>query len=287
MVVAVAYAVVAALCWGVADFVVARLGDRTTTLATFAHTQVGGLAAIVAFAAAVGVARPPAGRLPALLALGLAGVVAYLLLYAALQVGPVAVASPLAATNGAVAAVLGVALLGESLGTAGTAGLVLVTAGVVGASVEPERIRETLAGGTGAVAPGAALAALAALAGGATLFAFETVTAGVSLVVTLLGVRVVGAAVALPLLPPNRFAGRPDATVRALAVGVGVLDVAGLAGFVLGLRTGRVAVVAPVSSLFAVVTVLLAWALLSEPLSTVQRVGVGLVLAGTPLLASV
>lgn len=287
MVAAVGYAALAALCWGVADFAVARLGDRLTALATFAHAQVGGLVALLALAAVVGADRPPSGRLPALLAIGLVGAVAYLLLYTALQIGPVAVASPLAATNGAVAAVLGVVLLGESLGRAGTAGLVLVTGGVVGAAVEPERVRDALDRDAGAVTPGAALALLAALALGGTLFAFETVAAGGSLLVVLLAVRLVGSVVGLPLLVPNRFAGRPDAGSRALAAGVGVVDAAGLGGFVLGLRTGRVAVVGPVSSLFAVVTVLLAWVLLREPLSTVQRVGVALVLVGTPLLAGV
>jgi drug/metabolite transporter (DMT)-like permease len=279
----VAFASLAALCWGVADYTVARLGADMRALTTFACVQLGGFGALLVLGAALGVELPPRDRLLVILGIGAVGTFAYLLLYTALQMGPVSVASPVAATNGAIAAVFGVVFLHEPLGSGGVLGLVLVSAGVVSASAEPNAIQRAFRGRR-PVLPGAVLALAAAVLIGLTLFLFDSVVGSVSLVTLLLIIRAVGAVTAVPILgaldaPPRRPA--------LVAVAVGVLDAAGFVAFVLGLRVGRVAVVSPISSLFAVVTVILAWALLQEPLSTVQKVGIGLVIAGVPLLSGV
>jgi drug/metabolite transporter (DMT)-like permease len=279
----VAFAALAALCWGVADYTVARLGADMRALTTFACVQVGGVAALLVLGAALGVSLPPQDRLLFVAGIGVVGTAGYLLLYTALQIGPVSVASPVAATNGAIAALLGVFFLQEPLGQWGLAGLVLVSAGVVSASAEPNAIQRSLRGER-PVLPGAALALLAALLIGVTLFLFDAVVGSVSLVALLLVVRAVGVVAAVPIFgalesPPHRPA--------LVAAAVGVLDAGGFVAFVLGLRVGRVAVVSPVSSLFAVVTVVLAWLLLKEPLSTVQKVGLALVFAGVPLLSGI
>jgi drug/metabolite transporter (DMT)-like permease len=277
----VAFASAAALCWGVADYTVARLGADMRALTTFACVQLGGFGALVLLGLAIGVELPPRDRLLVILGIGVLGTFAYLLLYTALQIGPVSVASPVAATNGAIAAVFGVVFLHEPLGQWGLVGLVLVTAGVVSASAEPNAIQRALRGRR-PVLPGAALALAAAVLIGLTLFLFDSVVRDVSLVTLLVIIRAVGATSAVPILgaldlPPLRPA--------LVAVAVGVLDAAGFVTFVLGLRVGRVAVVSPISSLFAVVTVILAWLLLHEPLSTVQKAGIGLVILGVPLLS--
>lgn len=272
----------AALGWGVADYAVARVGEEVETLATFAYAQVGGAVAAVLLAALIGVGPPAPGKWPALLAVGVVGAVAYLLLYAALQVGPVAVASPVAATNGGVAAVLGVLLLGETLGTPATAGLVLVTAGVVAASLQPDALRAALAGSS-PVLPGAGLGAVAALVLGATLFLLDLVADAASPLLVVLVVRIVGSVLGVPLAEAT--VERPARAMLPWVVGIGVVDAVAFGAFVLALRGGKVAVVAPISSLFAVVTVALAWALLREPLSLVQKAGVAVTLVGLPLLS--
>jgi drug/metabolite transporter (DMT)-like permease len=279
----VAFAAVAALCWGVADYTVARLGADMRALTTFAFVQLGGFGSLLVLGTAIGSGFPPRDRLLLILGIGAVGTFAYLLLYTALQIGPVSVASPVAATNGAIAAVFGVVFLHEPLGQWGVVGLVLVSAGVVSASAEPNAIQRALRGRR-PVLPGAALALAAAVLIGLTLFLFDSVVRSVSLVALLVTIRAVGAVTAVPILgaldaPPLRPA--------LVAVVVGVLDAAGFVAFVLGLRVGRVAVVSPVSSLFAVVTVVLAWLLMREPLSTVQKAGIGLVIVGVPLLSGI
>jgi drug/metabolite transporter (DMT)-like permease len=265
----------------VADYTVARLGADMRALTTFAFVQVGGFAALLALGAVLGVDLPPRDELLLVLAIGVGGTLGYLLLYTALQMGPVSVASPVAATNGAIAAILGVVVLHEPLGTWGLVGLGLVSAGVVFASAEPNAIQRALRGRR-PVLPGAALALGAAVLIGLTLFSFDTVVESVSLVTLLLVIRAVGAVAAVPVLGALET---PTRRPILIALGVGVLDAAGFVAVALGLRVGRVAVVSPISSLFAVVTVVLAWLFLREPLSTVQKAGIVLVVAGVPLLS--
>lgn len=278
----VALASLAALCWGVADYTVARLGADMRALTTFAYVQIGGVAALLALGAILGVDLPPRDRLSLVVGIGVVGTLGYLLLYTALQIGPVSVASPVAATNGAIAALLGVVVLSEPLGRWGLVGLGLVSVGVVSASAEPNAIQRALRGRR-PVLPGAAFALAAAVLTGTTLFLFDAVVDSVSLVALLLVIRTVGALAAVPILGALET---PSTRPAAVAGAVGVLDAGGFVAFVLALRVGRVAVVSPISSLFAVVTVVLAWVLLREPLSTVQKAGLVLVFVGVPLLSS-
>ncbi|WP_435176365.1 EamA family transporter [Halorussus sp. AFM4] len=275
----------AAVGWGVADFLVARVGDRLGTVATFAYAQLSGALVLAGAVAVVGAPTDlPPDLWLALGGLGVVGAAAYLLLYGSLQVGPVAVASPIAATNGAVAAVLGVVVLREPLGDAGAVGLALVTLGVVGSSVDVADLRRAVRG-EATVLPGAALAVAASLALGSVMFALELFGDAVSLLALVLAIRAVGGLASLPLVVRSEAAVSPR--LLAQLVAIGVVDAAAFVCFVLGLRAGRVAVVGPASSLFAVVTVVLAWLFLKESLTATQRVGIGLVLLGVPLLAGV
>lgn len=275
----------AAVGWGVADFLVARVGDRLGAVTTFAYAQLTG-ALVLAGAVVVGGAPTDltTGLWLALLGVGAVGAGAYLLLYGSLQVGPVAVASPIAATNGAVAAVLGVVVLDEPLGGAGAVGLALVTLGVVGASVDVGDLRRAV-DGEATVVPGAALAVVASLSLESVMFALELFGETVSLLTLVLAIRAVGGLVSIPVVVRSDAAVSPNLLLQLVAIGV--VDATAFVCFVLGLRAGRVAVVGPVSSLFAVVTVVLAWLFPKESLTATQRVGIGLVLLGVPLLAGV
>ncbi len=274
----VVFAVLAALGWGVADFAVARLGHKLGSRSVFAHAQAGGAVALVAFALVLGVEFPPTRLLVPVVGIGIVGAVAYLALYESLRIGPVAVASPVAATNGAVAAVLGVVVLGERLSAVALAGIGLLSLGVVATSLNVSALRSTLRAQV-PVVPGAALAAVAALALGVTMFSLKLIPEVVGLLAIILVVRVVGSALSSPLL-----AAGGSGYYRTGAAAVGVLDAAAFAAFVVAVRDGLVAVVSPIASLFAVVTILLAWVLLDEQLSRLQWIGIALVLGGIVLV---
>lgn len=66
---------------------------------------------------------------------------------------------------------------------------------------------------------------------------------------------------------------------------VGILDTGAFVAFALGISAEPVAVVTPIASVFALVTVALARVILTERLTAAQWVGVALVIFGTPLLS--
>jgi drug/metabolite transporter (DMT)-like permease len=102
----------------------------------------------------------------------------------------------------------------------------------------------------------------------------------------LAGARVSSlAAIAVPLLA-GRGPERPvPEAVRAAALS-GVLDITGNALFLLAVRSGELALVAVLSSLYPAATVLLAFGILRERLRLPQLAGVGLALVAVGLIAS-
>jgi drug/metabolite transporter (DMT)-like permease len=97
------------------------------------------------------------------------------------------------------------------------------------------------------------------------------VSAGLTLVAVLLVVR------------PRLEAPRADLPSLAL---IGLLDVGANACFTLGTETGLVSVVSVLASLYPVLTVVLARALLGERLVAIQTAGVTFALTGVALIAA-
>ena len=101
---------------GVADiFVTYRLAPRRVLQDTALHPGVGvGLLVVVALALG-DLPGPSAAPVLALAGLGPVAVAAYGGFYKALELGPIAIVSPIASSNGAMVVVLAVVVLGESL----------------------------------------------------------------------------------------------------------------------------------------------------------------------------
>lgn len=78
---------------------------------------------------------------------------------------------------------------------------------------------------------------------------------------------------------------RPPSGSLPFALMAGVLDVGGNAFFLLAAQLGRLDTVAVLSSLYPASTVLLAWAILRERVSTLQAVGIVVALAAIGLIA--
>jgi drug/metabolite transporter (DMT)-like permease len=98
----------------------------------------------------------------------------------------------------------------------------------------------------------------------------------------LLSVSLLGAALLLVARPKLHLGVRD---VRTLAV-VGTLDITANGLFALAATKGLVSVVAVLSSLYPVVTVVLARFVLGERLHRVQRLGAAVALVGVALISS-
>jgi drug/metabolite transporter (DMT)-like permease len=277
-----------ALLAGVADFFAALVSRKLGSFLTLLYMIAGSaLVLLLAHLLGPGAELAVADAVVLCLVAG-AALVGYLAFYRALALGPVAVVSPIAACDGAVAALLGIALLGERVGTTHLAAIALLVAGVALAAADWADLRKGLrAGGRGP------LLALVTMACFGVAIAGLTATAGRS-GSALLPILVLRGAI---LLQMTAFAGArrqwylpgAGAALVLAAAGVGLLDTASLLALARGMAAqqgGRVALLGPLYGAYPVVTVLLARAVLRERLAANQWVGIALAMAGTALMAA-
>jgi drug/metabolite transporter (DMT)-like permease len=274
----------AALCWGVVDVAIAVLARRAPFVSVTVVVQSASLALLAGLALALGdVPELSAGQWVAVVALGPIGVAAYLAFYKALQLGPIAIVSPIASANGAVVVVLAVVLLGDSLSATQALGAGLVVSCVVLAAVElGERVPATPVNGDGT-----RLAVLATTLFGGYLFSLVVLAESLGWLLPILLTRMTG----LPVLAviaarrgerPWRLLGPPALT---LACAVGWLESAGFLLFNRGAELGQAALTSAAAATYPLVPIACGLLLLHERLRTYQAVGVAGVLAGMTLLA--
>jgi drug/metabolite transporter (DMT)-like permease len=273
--VSVVLALLSSLLWGTSDFLGGLHSRRRPAYAVVAGSQACGLVLIGLVALAAGARADPVGWLPWAVGAGLAGSAGLLCFYAALAAGTMGVVSPIAALGAVVPLLVGV-LLGESPSATALAGVVLALAGAVAAS-GPE-----LRGAAGARP--VVLAVLAGLGFGVAMTLIARGSRSDALL-TLTGMRatsVLGFAVAAVALRTRGALDRRD--VGPLAV-IGGGDVGANLLYALATQRGFLSVTSVLGSLYPVVTVLLARAVLRERLRLVQQAGVTAALAGVVLVS--
>jgi drug/metabolite transporter (DMT)-like permease len=280
----------AALCWGVVDVAIALLARRAPFVTVAVVVQGASVVMLAALAVALGdVPELSGGQWVAVAALGPVGTGAYLAFYRALQLGPLAIVSPIASANGAVVVVLAVILLGDSLSGTQALGAAVVLCCVVLAAVD---VGERVPPGPGdgdddGDGDGVRLAVLATVMFAGYLFALVALAEPLGWLLPILLTRMTG----LPLLAaivarrrerPWRLLG-PGAL--ALACAVGWLESAGFLLFNRGAEIGQAALTSAAAATYPLVPVACGLLLLHERLRAYQAVGIAGVLAGMTLLA--
>ena len=198
--------------------------------------------------------------------------------YRALSLGTMSVVSPIAACGALVPFAVSIAT-GERPGRFALVGAVAALTGAVMASLEERRAEAPERGRAVVLALGAAVAL------GLFVYFLGLGSKDGDALSTLFGARVgsltVLALVALAMRAPVRIPRRWLAAVAA----VGLADVTANVLFALASRSGLLALVSVLGSLYPVVTVLLAHVLLGERLTRAQRIGVALALGGVAVIA--
>jgi drug/metabolite transporter (DMT)-like permease len=272
---AIALALGASICWGVGDFLGGASSRRLPAITVLAVAEVAGLVAIGIFVAARGIAPPGAGTFVFAAAAGLGGALGLGALYRGLAVGAMGVVAPISAAAAVVPVTVGLAR-GERPSGLQLAGVAAALAGVALASREP--------GETARLAAGVGLALVAA-AGFGSYFVFIDEAADVSPAWAVLVSRgaasaaAVSVALALGRLQP------PTAALPALVV-IGLFDVGANGLLALALSKGLVSLVSVLSSLYPVVTIALARAVLGERIGRVQAAGAVTALAGVGMISA-
>jgi drug/metabolite transporter (DMT)-like permease len=266
------------LAWGAGTFCSARSSRIIGAAPVVAWVMLFGLLANLA-AIAVGPAPGPFGAtdIAWMLASGLGNVAGLLLEYSALRRGKVGLVTPVASTDGAIAALLAVAA-GEALGLATAGLLALVTLGIVLAGVARDESTPDQRNGAAFW-----LAALAALSFGIGIFATGHLSASLPAGWAVLPPRLVGVAVVtIPLAMTRRL--RLTRAALPLVVFTGLAEVFGFVCYAVGARES-LAVAAVLGSQFAVVASLGAYLFLRERLTRTQLAGVAVIVVGVAALA--
>ena len=278
MMISLSLGLLAALCWGLHDFTVRRVGGRADVAAMFALVTAFGLLPLVPIALFVG-GWAAIGMAQAVLAIaaGITSVSANIGLYRAFTIGPVSLVAPICGAY-PVLSVLFATARGEPTGAQEWLAVLAVVAGVAIVA----RSEGGPASGSRLHAAGwAALASVSfALTFGLAQWSAET---GAHLPVAAI-TRVTALGIALLWLLQRRPGSGGLANIWPALLLMGCLDVGALTAVTLagGLPNAEYAAVA--SSIFGIVTILLAWRFLNEPMRPVQWGGVAMVFAGIAAL---
>ena len=268
---------VAAACWAGAALSATRGSRLIGAWSALAWVMLTGFAIVVPLTAVEGV--PNGLGLRELVLLGVSGagnVVGLLLEYSALRIGKVAIVTPIVSTEGALTAVIAI-VAGETLGAGVGTMLVLITIGVVLASIAP-------GGGSGDPLRASLLAAGSALCFGVSLYATGRLGETLPLVWALVPARFAGVvAVLLPLAATRTL--RISRGALPFVVASGLCEVGGAAAFVLGARHS-IAVTSVLASQFAALAAVAAFVLFRERLTRVQLAGIAIIAAGVAALSA-
>lgn len=279
----VALGLVAALCWGVGDFLAKGTMERGGFVPTVLWVNLVGTLLTIPLLSLF----PPAAlgpyAVPLLLSIGLVTFTAQLFFYRAFQIGNISIVSPISSIYPSVTILLALVLLHEDPGPIRLlgAGLALgATALMARAPASPSQDLRRWALGVphalvamAAIGTGLLLIKLATLQGTGPALPLVAVRASGVVGFGLLGVR--GGSVRRP----------PMEALRRVAA-MGALDSAAFLCYSVGVAGGLVAVVSPLSALYAAVTVFLAWILLRESFQLHQVLALGPLFLGVLLISS-
>jgi drug/metabolite transporter (DMT)-like permease len=295
------FGLTAAICWGVADFVVTRIARDLGVAQAFFYVQVIGMVLIgLLLLASPAMPAPTAGMWLMVVGIGLFNLAGTLLLYRAFAIGTLALVSPIASAFAVVSALLAL-LAGERPALLALLGALVLIGGVVIVSraqhsARDERPttndqREHSFGRSSLVVrrqlpPGVIEAMGVALCFGVSFWALDFVTPALGILWPVLVLRIVEAvAVVVFLLRRHTPPARLTRGMAGLVLAAAVLDTLAFVAFNLGIGSAYTSIVTALASLFSAVTVLLAWAILRERLAPVQWAGVAVILAGVLLVS--
>jgi len=280
--VAIVIALGSSLLWGCADYL-GGVKSRTFPVAVvLACMYIASLSVMTIVVVASGAEAPGAIGVAAGLCAGAFGIAGLSAFYRALSIGTMSIVAPIASTGVALPVLVGLAT-GDQPGLLRSIGLGAAIVGIVLASreddsttVEPRLQRQSV------------LLAIVAGVGFGTYFVLAEIASRESVSWALLLSRMAATpfVVAFAVLALRR-GGRP-VRGRQLVVlaGIGMLDLGANVLYNYATTIGELSTVAVASSLYPVITVLLAAALLGERVRGVQRTGVVVALCGVVLIAA-
>jgi len=271
-------ALLGAASWGTGDFFGGLASRRAHVLTVLVVSQAVGLLGVATWTVVNGDSPPGLGDILPAVGAGAAGALGLAALYRGMAIGAMGIVAPISAVSPVVP--LGVDLLrGDAPAALQWGGIVVALAGVVLLAHEPgERA------GRPGLAAGVSLALVAALGFGLFIVGIDAASDGGATWAVVVA-RASSSAVALCAVLIASVPLRPPSGLLPAIVAVGLFDTTANVLVALATTYGSAGIVAVLSALYPLTTILLARAVLSERLDGTQRIGGGLALAGAALVA--
>jgi drug/metabolite transporter (DMT)-like permease len=279
-------ALASAAVYGAADFLGGLASRRASAIAIVVVSQCAGLVSLLVVLPLLPAASPAASDWMWGAAAGIAGGTGVALLYRALAMVSMAIAAPITAVCAVTIPVAVSIALGERPGAGPLSGIALALASIVLVSQENTGADATVAQDFSPAASRASGIATA-LASGVAIGLFFLAVARIRVEAglwPLVGARGVSVTLFAALAVAMGRSLRMPATVAAIAVGGGILDMLANVLYLVASRYGPLSVVVTLTSLYPAGTVLLARTVLGERLSALQIVGVICALAAIVLI---
>ena len=270
----VVFGLAAAVAWGAGDFGGGLASRRVPVYGVVLVSQAAGGAICLALALILGESFPTGKDLLVCIIAGLVGGFGITMLYRGLAIGRMGIVAPV---TGVLAAVIPVIAGFVTQGIPPPLVLVGIVLAVV-AVVLVSRVADETGGRDGLTE---------ALVGGTAIGFFGVAIAQLSpgdLFADLTTIRLVQGALVVLIALATRSAWRPGALVLPL-IAIGLLDTTGNALYLAAVQTGQLAIASVLSAMYPVATVILAAAVLREPITRDHTIGIGLAAAAIALIS--
>lgn len=290
---AVVLALAAAASWGASDFLGGLAGRRAredVSVSVSMASHVVGLVGLTIIAAIVGGSGMDARAFAFSAGAGIGGAVGVALLYRGLAIGKMGVVAPITGAGAAALPVVVGVASGEAPTPLAWVGVLIAVVAIVLVSREPTPVHDGVGppedGAFRGLATPGIKEAIGSGLGFGTIFVLLDRTPEVAGLWPLVPMKVTsivllagfGIATTRSLVPPR--------IVWPLIVGTGLLDNAANVAYLLATRKGLLALVAVLSSMYPVITVVLARFVLDERLARHQLLGLGLAGAAVVLIGA-
>lgn len=267
-----------ALCWGIGDFLGGLAARRIAVLTVIVVSQTIGLLGLALWIWVADEPFPGAAELLPAVGAGVAVVIGVAALYRGLAIGAMGIVAPISAAGPVVPLAVDAAQ-GTTPAMLQWLGIGLILVGITTLSHEPSP------SGGRQLAAGAGLAVVAALGFGLFVVGIDA-GSDESATWAVLTARTAAVPLAIVAALVTSTALRPPKALLPMLAAIGIVDTGANVLVATATTEGAAGIVAVLSSLYPVVTVVLARIVLTEKLSRQKRAGGVVALAGAALVAA-
>lgn len=280
-----AFGLLAALGWGASDFAAALITRRIGGLPTVFWVHVGSVllsSAYLPFATDIG--GVSLAQWVEMAGISVLAFATYIFFYRSLQLGPIAIVTPIIGANAVVVILLAVALTGERLSGLQLAAMPAVIGGVALVSVDLRNLRSSRE----MVGQGVLFGIVAMVCLGSWQYLVGLASRELGWFLPIYLTRIMTLALVAPALAVTRRAPWRSLGPKLLAgaVFVAALETLGLFAFARGAEVGVISIVAASATIYPVLPMVGGLVLFRERIAPNQWVGLAAAMAGLILLAA-